>query len=35
MLGVENDYSRQYDEETLKYTISLPEKGFDIDEEDD
>jgi hypothetical protein len=34
MLGIENDYSRQYDEETLKYTINLPEKEFDIEEED-
>jgi hypothetical protein len=29
MLGIENDYSRQYDEETLKYTVNLPESGFD------
>jgi hypothetical protein len=34
MMGIENDYSRQYDEETLKYTINLPEKEFDIGEDD-
>ena len=29
MLGLENDYSKEYDEETLKYTVDLPETSFD------
>jgi hypothetical protein len=35
MLGIQNDYARQYDDEIMKYTVDMPEEHEDIEDGDD
>lgn len=35
MLGIQNDYSKQYDDEIMKYTVDMPESHEDIEDGDD
>jgi hypothetical protein len=35
MLGIQNDYSKQYDDEIMKYTVDMPEMCEDIEDGED